>query len=92
MALSATSPFTLTQGDSTFRVHQKRAGEAVAIDTDKNQVLDDKEIVDYLEKKGDLAATCRARTTTIAASSANISNTSKGSCPRASTLINLTPN
>lgn len=53
MALSATSPFTLTQGDNTFRVHQKRAGEAAAIDSDKNQVLDDKEIVDYLEKKGD---------------------------------------
>lgn len=53
MALSPASTFTLTSGDQSFRVAQKRSKEAAAIDVNKNNVLEDKEIVDYLESKGD---------------------------------------
>ena len=54
MALSAATPFMLTQGDKSFKVHQKRAGEAAQIDVNKNNVLEDKEILDYLDQNGDL--------------------------------------
>lgn len=53
MALSATTPFTLHQGDKTFQVHSKRQNEARAIDVNKNNILEDKEIVDYLDENGD---------------------------------------
>jgi carboxypeptidase T len=53
MALAPATPFTLHQGDKSFKVHQKRAAEATAIDVNKNNVLEDKEIVDFLDKNGD---------------------------------------
>jgi murein tripeptide amidase MpaA len=48
------TPFQITQGDKQFSVAAKRANEAKAIDTDKNQQIDDTEIVDFLQQNGDL--------------------------------------
>jgi len=54
MALSPASSFSLQSGDKIFQVHQKRAEQAARIDANKDNKLEDKEIVDYLEKNGDL--------------------------------------
>ena len=54
MALSPASSFSLQAGDQTFQVHQKRAGKAALIDANKDNKLEDKEILDYLDKNGDL--------------------------------------
>lgn len=53
MSLSAATPFSLKAGDKTFQVHQKRAAEAQQIDVNKNNMLEDKEIVDFLTENGD---------------------------------------
>lgn len=53
MTVSPAPAFTLQQGDKSLQVHQKRASEAAKIDANKDSKLDDKEIVDYLEKNGD---------------------------------------
>ncbi len=42
------TPFQIAQGDRQFSIHSKRFAEAAAIDTDGDQVLSDKEILDYL--------------------------------------------
>ncbi len=57
MALSPITPFTLNQGDSTFKVHQKRAEEAASIDKNEDGVLSDRELRDFLEESGDLRGT-----------------------------------
>ena len=44
------SPFQITQGDKQFSVHSKRAAEATAIDANEDQVLSDKEILDFLDE------------------------------------------
>ena len=54
MALSPAPSFTIASGDKSFQVHQKRAGDAAQIDVNKNNKLEDKEILDYLDKNGDL--------------------------------------
>lgn len=53
MALSAASSYTLQSGDQSFHVHQKRAAEARAIDSNKDGKLDDKEILAHLERNDD---------------------------------------
>ena len=46
--------FTLQSGKKTFQVHQKYASKAAEIAVNKNNILDDKEIHDYLDENGDL--------------------------------------
>lgn len=48
------TPFQITQGEKQFAVSSKRAVEAKAIDADNNHQIDDAEIVDFLQKNGDL--------------------------------------
>lgn len=47
---AAFSPFQLTQSGKPFSVHTKRAEEAAEIDTNRDNLLSDKEILDHMEK------------------------------------------
>lgn len=59
------TPFQITQGEKQFAVSSKRAIEAKAIDADNDQQISDSEIVDYLQKNGDLPQAGEARNANV---------------------------